>query len=148
MDARISKKKSEIKYLGIDIVDEIIKKNKKKYENEKVKFASFDIINFYTEEKFDLVFMRDFFIHINNSDIKKILINLQKMNIDYFAFENYDIKKNDDVTIGSHRKINLKLDPFNLEEPMYYFKDYEEDKYIYFYKKSALNNKINQNQSL
>ncbi len=110
-----------------------------------MKFASFDIVNFYTEEKFDLVFMRDFFIHINNSDIKKILINLQKMNIDYFAFENYDIKKNDDVTIGSHRKINLKLDPFNLEEPMYYFKDYEEDKYIYFYKKSALNNKINQN---
>ena len=142
------KKKSEIKYLGIDIVDEIIKKNKKKYENEKVKFASFDIINFYTEEKFDLVFMRDFFIHINNSDIKKILINLQKMNIDYFAFENYDIKKNEDVTIGRHRKINLKLDPFNLGEPMYYFKDYEEDKYIYFYKKSALINKINQNQSL
>ena len=28
---------------------------------------------------------------------------------------------------------------------VYYFKDYEKDKYIYFYKKSALDNKFNQN---
>jgi len=92
--------------------------------------------------------MRDFFIHINNSDIKKILINLQKMNINYFAFENYNIKKNEDVIIGKHRKVNLRLDPFNLGEPIYFFKDYEEDKYIYFYEKKSLNNKISQNQNL
>ena len=43
------------------------------------------------------------------------------MNIKYFAFENYDISKNTDVIIGKHRKINLKLDPFNLESPIYSF---------------------------
>ena len=138
-------KKKEMKYLGIDIVDKIIKENKNKYENDKIKFSSFDIVNFHTEDKFDLVFMRDFFIHINNSDIQKILINLQTMNIKYFAFENYDVKKNIDVTTGSHRKINLKIDPFNLGDPVYFFKDYEEDKFIYFYNKSALDNIINQN---
>jgi len=142
------KKKNNIKYHGVDIVDEIIKKNKKLYENENVKFSSCDIIDFYSQENFDLVFMRDFFIHINNSDIKKILINLQKMNINYFAFENYNIKKNEDVIIGKHRKVNLRLDPFNLGEPIYFFKDYEEDKYIYFYEKKSLNNKISQNQNL
>ena len=139
------KKNKIMNYLGIDIVDEIIKKNKKKYENEKIKFSTFDIINFHTDEKFELVFMRDFFIHINNADIKKVLSNIQKMNIDYFAFENYDISKNEDVITGRHRKVNLKLDPFNLGDPIFFFKDYEKDKYIYFYKKNSLINKINQN---
>ncbi len=139
------KKNNIMNYLGIDIVDEIIKKNKKKYENEKIKFSTFDIINFHTDEKFELVFMRDFFIHINNADIKKVLSNIQKMNIDYFAFENYDISKNEDVITGRHRKVNLKLDPFNLGDPIFFFKDYEKDKYIYFYKKNSLINKINQN---
>ena len=139
------KKNNIMNYLGIDIVDEIIKKNKKKYENEKIKFSTFDIINFHTDEKFELVFMRDFFIHINNADIKKVLSNIQKMNIDYFAFENYDISKNEDVITGRHRKVNLKLDPFNLGDPIFFFKDYEKDKYIYFYEKNSLINKINQN---
>lgn len=139
------KKNNIIKYLGIDIVDEIIKKNKIKYENEKIKFSNFDIISFNTKENFDLVFMRDFFIHINNTDIKTILKNLQNMNINYFAFENYNIKKNEDVITGRHRKINLKLEPFSLGDPIFYFKDYENDKYIYFYEKNSLINKIIQN---
>ena len=136
----IMKKNNVLKYLGIDIVDEIIKNNTKLYENEKIKFKTFDIINFKTVENFDLVLMRDFFIHNRNSDIKQILINLKHMNIKYFAFENYNILKNTDVTTGKHRKINLKLQPFNLGEPIYYFKDYEVDKYIYFYNKNSLSN--------
>ena len=37
------------------------------------------------------------------------------------------------------------IKPFNLEQPVYSFKDYEKDKYIYFYKKESLNSlKFNQ----
>ena len=136
----IMKKNNELKYLGVDIVDEIIKNNSRLYGNDKIKFKSFDIVDFKTKENFDLVLMRDFFIHIKNSDIRKILINLKQMNIKYFAFENYEILKNIDVTTGKHRKINLKLQPFSLGEPIYYFKDYEFDKYIYFYDKNSLVN--------
>ena len=60
------------------------------------------------------------------------------MNINYFAFENYNIKKNEDVITGRHRKINLKLEPFKLGDPLFSFKDYENDKYIYFYEKKSL----------
>ena len=132
------KKNKNINYLGIDIVDELIEENIKKYENDRIKFKSFDIVNFKTKQNIDLVFMRDFFIHINNSDIKQILINLKEMNIKYFAFENYNILKNKDVTTGKHRKVNLKIHPFNLDEPIHSFQDYEVDKSIYFYEKSAL----------
>ena len=126
-------------YLGLDIVEEIIDQNIKLYENEHIKFKSCDIVDFETSEDFDLVLMRDFFIHTNNEDIKRILMNIKKMNIKYFAFENYSVSKNVDVVPGKHRKINLKLDPFNLMEPFYSFKDYEIDKFIYFYEKRALN---------
>ena len=67
------------------------------------------------------------------------------MNIKYFAFENYEIKKNLNTEIGKHRKINLQIEPFNLGIPIYSFKDYEDDKYIFFYKKDSLSNlKFNQ----
>ncbi len=129
-----------MKYLGVDIVDEIISENIKKYKNGKINFQTCDIVNFETSENFDLVLMRDFFIHTNNDDIKKILLNIKNMNIKYFAFENYTISKNTDVTIGKHRKINLTLHPFNLGDPVYFFRDFEIDKFIYFYEKKALDN--------
>ena len=127
-------------YLGLDIVEEIINQNIKLYENENIRFKSCDIVDFETSEDFDLVLMRDFFIHTNNEDIKRILMNIKKMNIKYFAFENYSVSKNVDVVPGKHRKINLKLDPFNLMEPFYSFKDYEIDKFICIYQKKALDN--------
>mgnify|MGYP001411785569 FL=1 len=134
-------KQTEIRnYLGIDIVEEIIDQNIKLYENENIRFRSCDIVDYETSEEFDLVLMRDFFIHTNNEDIRRILMNIKKMNIKYFAFENYSIFKNVDVISGKHRKINLKLNPFNLMEPFYSFKDFEIDKFIYVYKKEALDN--------
>ena len=42
--------------------------------------------------------------------------------------------------IGKHRKVNLQIEPFNLEKPIYSFKDYEEDKYIFFYIRSTTDN--------
>ena len=129
-------------YLGLDIVEEIINQNIKLYENANISFKACDIVDYETSEDFDLVLMRDFFIHTNNEDIKRILMNIKKMNIKYFAFENYNIFKNVDVIPGRHRKINLKLHPFHLMEPFYSFKDYEIDKFIYIYEKKALDNLI------
>ena len=134
-------KQTEINnYLGLDIVEEIINENIKLYGKEHIRFKSFDIVDYETPEHFDLVLMRDFFIHTNNDDIKKIFMNIKKMNIKYFAFENYSISKNVDVIPGRHRKINLKLHPFNLSEPFYSFKDYEIDKFIYIYERKTLDN--------
>ena len=129
-------------YLGLDIVEEIINQNIKLYENANISFKACDIVDYETSEDFDLVLMRDFFIHTNNEDIKRILINIKKMNIKYFAFENYNISKNEDVIPGKHRKINLKLNPFNLMEPFHSFKDYEIDKFIYIYEKKTLDNMV------
>ena len=131
-------KKKKINYLGIDIVDELINSNKKKYQSHDIKFLSHDIVNFFTKDKFDLVLIRDLFLHINNSDIVKIIENIKKMDVKYIALNSYNIEKNKDVTIGQHRKVNLLIKPFNLNKPIYSFKDYENDKFIYIYDKKSL----------
>ena len=126
-------KNKDIKYLGIDIVEELIKNNNFKFKNEKINFQSFDIVNFNTNKEFDLVLIRDLFLHIKNFDIIKIINNLKSMNIKYVALNSYNNKKNLDVTIGQHRKVNLLIEPFNLEKPIYSFKDYEDDKFFHIY---------------
>ena len=122
-----------IEYLGIDIVEELINENNKKYSRKNINFQTYDIVNFKTDVKFDLVLIRDLFIHIKNSDIIKILNNLKKMNIKYIILNSYNNEENKDVTVGQHRKINLQKEPFNLNEPIHYFKDYENDKFCCLY---------------
>ena len=123
----------KIKYLGIDIVEDLIQVNKNKYQNENIKFSTGDIVNFKIKEKFDLVLVRDLLIHLDNTDIKKILNNLKKMNIKYLAINNYEINKNKDVTIGQHREVNILIEPYNFPKPIFYFNDYAKDKFIYIY---------------
>jgi 2-polyprenyl-3-methyl-5-hydroxy-6-metoxy-1,4-benzoquinol methylase len=127
-------KNKKIDYLGVDIVDKMIEENKIKYGNENTNFLSADIVNFYTKKEFDLVIIRDLFIHIDNSSIMEIVNNIKEMNIKYLAFTNYNNKINSDVIIGRHRKINMLNEPFNMKEPIYKFQDYEKDKFIFFYK--------------
>ena len=124
---------NKVDYLGVDIVDELIDNNKKLYQNENINFEISDIVDFKTSKKFDLVLIRDLFIHIKNIDITKILYNLKLMNIKYVALNSYMNEKNIDVIIGQHRKINLLIEPFNLKEPIYKFRDYEDDKFFYLY---------------
>ena len=124
----------KIRYLGIDIVDELISKNNKTYKNNHIEFLAKDIVEFKTEEKYDLVLIRDLFIHIKNSDIKKIINNLKKMQIKYIALNNYEISQNKDVVVGQHRKVNILVEPFNFPKPIFSFNDYEKDKFIYLYK--------------
>ena len=131
-------KERNIDYLGIDIVEELIEKNKIKYKNKNFNFENHNIINFSTNKEFDLILIRDLFIHIKNFDISKIIQNVKRMNFRYVALNSYDNKINKDVIVGQHRKINLLIEPFNLKPPIYSFKDHGEDKFIFIYDKKNL----------
>ena len=132
-------KENNINYLGIDIVEELINENKRKYQTNNINFKSFDIVNFKTYEQFDLVLIRDLFIHIKNVEIIQIIENLKNMNIKYILLNSYDNEKNNDVVIGQHRKINLLIKPFNLKKPIHIFRDFENDKFCYLYDLASLN---------
>ena len=131
-------KKNNIDYLGIDIVDDLINNNNKKYQDQKTNFQTFDIVEFKSNKKFDLVLIRDLFIHIKNKDVLKILNNLKSINTKYIILNSYINVQNNDVIIGQHRKVNLSIEPFNLKEPIYKFKDYEDDKFFFLYDLKSL----------
>jgi len=47
------------------------------------------------------------------------------------------VKKKIDVVTREHRKINMQLEVFDLDIPIYLFNNYEKDKFIYFFEKST-----------
>jgi len=126
---------NDINYTGYDIVEEIILINKKKYSSNRIDFFVKDIINENDFNGFDLIFIRDFFIHINNEDILKVLKKIKNAKIKFFACltnKNEIINKN--IAVGEHRKINLSIEPFNLKDVFFSFYEGKEDRYINFYK--------------
>jgi hypothetical protein len=116
---------SRIKYIGIDIVSNLIKINKKKFSNKNISFHKSNIVK-ENIPNCDLLISRDFLFHLNYQDIKKFLRIILKSKIRYFLTSNHTLPnnkkffKNKDIISGDFRKINLFQTPFNFE------KNYEE----------------------
>ena len=71
------------KYLGLDIVDELIKNNNLKYSNDKISFKTFDLVKDEIPKGFDIILIRDVFIHLKNEqivDFLNLLKNLDQKN--------------------------------------------------------------------
>ena len=66
-------KNQNLQYHGLEIVKDIVDSNNKKYSNSRVKFDCVDVINFKFQDYYDLILVRDFFIHIKNSDILNLI---------------------------------------------------------------------------
>ena len=136
---------TKVDYTGIDIVEDLINKNKIKFKSYKnVNFYCRDLTNFNGFNNYDLVLLRDFFIHLPLEVIKDVLVNLKNSNCNYFAFNNYEETNiNKEILTGQHRKINFKIAPFNLEEPVFKIQEIKNDNFsdkknidnfIYIYK--------------
>ena len=133
---------TNINYVGIDIVEDLMNKNKLTFKsNLNVNFYCKDLTEYNDFNNFDFILMRDFFIHLPIPLIKKILINLKNSNCRYFAFNNYEnVDANKEISTGQHRKINLLKEPFNLGIPFYKIQEInnehnpDQDNFIYIYK--------------
>ena len=113
-----------INYLGADIVESIIKKNTSKYSSELVSFTKLDVTSNVIQDKFDLILVRDLFIHFSNADIFKSLQNIKNSHSKYLLTTNYnDTQINNDIITGSFREINLMREPFNFPKPLYEIND-------------------------
>ncbi|MDR4926190.1 class I SAM-dependent methyltransferase [Peribacillus simplex] len=105
-------------YIGIDIVDEIIKGNKKKYPFNNVQFFHMDI----TKDRLptsDLILCRDCLVHFSISDIHLALNNFKASQSRYLlttTFTNHTC--NNEIRTGSWRPLNLEIEPFNFPKPI------------------------------
>ena len=114
-----------IKYTGADIVEDIISYNNFHYSQKNIKFILKDLIKD-NIEKYDVVFVRDCFVHLSDKEIASSLKNICSSGSKYFIstyfnkhWSNIKSKK-----IDNWRPLNIMQKPFNLPSPDYILKDH------------------------
>ncbi len=106
-------------YLGGDIVDKLIDKNRVKYQNKSIKFVYFNLLEDVIP-KYDLIFCRDCLVHFSIEDIKKSLKRIMESKCTYLMTTTFpEEETNKDIPTGGWRPINLELSPFNFGKPEY-----------------------------
>ena len=104
-------------YTGVDIVQDIIETNIKKYAQTKKKFVHLDICKD-NLPKADLILCRDLMQHLSYEEIWKATANITKTKSKYLlASSQLDTQKNRDITTGGWRRLNLMIPPFCFPEP-------------------------------
>lgn len=104
----------DIRYIGSDIVPELIKETARRYANNNYEFLCLDLISDPLPQM-DAIFCRDCLVHLPNRDILKALSNIRSSGAQYLLTTTFPSRlTNDDVSLGFWCPINLERPPFNL----------------------------------
>ena len=120
-----------LKYIGGDIVKNLIDKNNNNYKNENINFIPLDIT---TDKlpKADLMICRDCLIHLSFKNINLFFKNFINSDIKFLLLTSYKLKDykqkitNLDITDGEFREIDLSEHPFSLTKPIFEILDKDE----------------------
>lgn len=106
----------DISYLGIDIVEHVIEKNKKRFEADNVHFEHSNALK-YDLPYADLLICKEVLQHLSNDDIRSICSQFKKYKyclitngIDYETMSS----DNREILCGDYRPLDLTLPPFNI----------------------------------
>jgi len=109
---------SGIKYVGADIIEEIIENNKNKYEKENISFQLLDLTKDALPQV-DLILIRDCLVHMSYDDIFKSLDNVCYSMSQYLLTTTFtDRQDNNDIITGDWRTLNLQIAPFLFPKPI------------------------------
>ena len=107
-----------VNYLGLDIVEELVEINKKKYSSKNISFKKRNII----EESIpdcSLLIVRDCLFHFSYHDINRFLKNIKNTNYKYLLTTSHILGSdfvNEDIKTGDYREIDLFKSPFNFRK--------------------------------
>lgn len=106
---------AQFKYIGGDIVHDLIIENRRKYPE--VEFAELDVLRDPLPDV-DGWLARDLMIHFPDEAIWRALDQFRRSSISYLLATTYpNAKRNTDIKFGQVRHINLCAPPFNLPQP-------------------------------
>jgi hypothetical protein len=107
------------RYIGIDIVPEIISTNAAAFGSEKVSFLRADI-TVPPLPAADMILCRDCFIHLPTRMILAALRNFKATGARYLLLTNErDSGEYHDIAVGSFRPIDFTRPPFSFPEPVH-----------------------------
>jgi|TARA_R100000501_G_C2615038_1_gene108789 SAM-dependent methyltransferase len=120
---------NKIKYLGIDIVPNVIEENQRKYGSKRVEFKIANVIKEVPPEA-DLAIFRDCILHLSFSDGLSALKNIRSSGSPFVLMSTWSGKsENLDIPSGRFRPVDLCSPPFSLPEPAQIIKENEPGKY-------------------
>ncbi len=110
---------SGVRYVGADIVRNIVARNQKLYGNRHRKFLQLDLVRD-SLPRVDLVFCRDCLVHLSNDEALKALNNIACSQSKWLMATTFTDRDNtEDIDAGWWRPINLEKPPFSLPSPRF-----------------------------
>lgn len=107
----------DLKYIGIDVVPDLIKRNETLYASDRRSFIVADITRS-TLPNADAILCRDCLIHLSFRSIGAAITNFKKTRARYLMCTTHSlVTANLDIPDGSWRNVNLQLAPFSFPEP-------------------------------
>lgn len=107
-----------IDYLGVDIVDELIATNTRRFAAPKVRFDVLDITSD-PLPRADLVFCRDALVHLSYDLIGQALARMRASGSRYLLTTTFaERDMNFDIVSGDWRPLNLRKPPFSFPPPL------------------------------
>jgi len=107
-----------IKYIGVDIVPELIADNLERYGSECRTFVQLDISR-HRLPRTDVILCRECMIHLSYASIKRMIANFRKSGAKYLICTTHTtVSENLDCPDGGWRSINLQIEPFNFPSPI------------------------------
>ncbi|ODG97218.1 hypothetical protein A4S05_14840 [Nostoc sp. KVJ20] len=104
------------KYIGCDIVADLITTNQGSYGNEVREFINLDLATDPLPQV-DLIFCRDCLVHLSFKDAIAVIKNFKASNSTYLLTTIYPgIPENKDIVTGDWRAIDLQLPPYNFPD--------------------------------
>jgi hypothetical protein len=106
------------RYVGVDVIRDLIEINTRKFSNEKRSFVQMDLVRQVLPTG-DLVFNRDMLIHLSYRDIARFISLLKQSGSKYLLTSHFpEQTSNHDIRTGSWRPVNLEISPFDFPAPV------------------------------
>ena len=112
-----------VRYLGVDIVADLIDANRRRHGREDLQFRTLDIVSEQIQRS-DLIFCRHCFIHLSNEDVRAAVSNFCKSGSTWLlTTHSVEVQSNGNIESGSFRLVNLERSPFNFPPPQRMIRD-------------------------
>lgn len=106
------------KYIGSDIVADLVAKNNAEFSSPTVTFQQLNLIEG-PLPKVDLIFCRDCLVHFSFAHVRSSLKTIVTSGSTYLATTSFSKRNsNDDITTGNWRPLNLRTAPFSFPAPL------------------------------
>jgi len=107
------------RYVGVDIVPELIEENRARHATRKIRFTQGDLTRDDIECA-DLIICRDCLVHLSYTDIFRCLKTFERSGSKYLLTTTYPglTSRNWNIVTGMWRPIDLELPPFRFPLPL------------------------------